>query len=132
MSNINVSADDLGTALADILAQYSGDVHEKVKEAIDKTADELVTSLEADSPDSGQARRKKYRKGWAKKVMYENEREKRVTVHNKTAYQLTHLLENGHAKRGGNGRTAAIVHIKPNEEKANEKLLERIKEAAKG
>ena len=44
---------------------------------------------------------------------------------------LSHLLENGHAKRGG-GRVQAIPHIKPAEQAGIEKLEEDIERALKG
>ena len=51
-----------------------------------------------------------------------------ATVHGgPKTYPLAHLLENGHAKRGG-GRTAPIVHIKPVEEWAIEEVQKTIKE----
>ena len=46
------------------------------------------------------------------------------TVHSKTQYQLTHLLEYGHAKRGG-GRTKAQPHIIKGEELAIKELKEK-------
>lgn len=52
-------------------------------------------------------------------------------IHNKTDYQLTHLLEKGHAKRNG-GRVNPEVHIRPNEERAVKEFESRIKGAIEG
>ena len=59
----------------------------------------------------------RYAKSWAVKKNSETSNSLEVTVHSKNRYMLTHLLENGHAKRGG-GRVAAIPHIAPAEETA--------------
>ena len=51
-----------------------------------------------------------------------------LTVHSPKKYQLAHLLEKGHAKRGG-GRTKAVPHIAPAEESAVKQLESDIKKA---
>lgn len=48
-----------------------------------------------------------------------------VTVHSRNRYQLAHLLEFGHAKRGG-GRVAARPHIAVAEEAGIEELEQLI------
>lgn len=56
----------------------------------------------------------KYAKSWAVKKTRETSDSIQVVVHSKR-YQLTHLLEFGHAKWGG-GRTRAFPHIAPAEQ----------------
>lgn len=58
--------------------------------------------------------------------MFENLNDIRIEVHNKTDYQLTHLLEDGYAKVNG-GRVEGKPHIGPAEQHAEEKLLKKVK-----
>lgn len=117
---------DISAVIAEELQKYSEEVTAKVKQVVDEVAEELVENLKQDSPKRTGA----YAKGWTSKTEYEDKQTKRVRVYNKSHYQLTHLLEYGHAKRGG-GRVAGIPHIKPNEEKAIAELERRIEEAIK-
>ena len=83
---------------------------------------EAVKDLKANSPKlTG-----KYAKSWTVKKVSESSHGLDVVVHNKKYYRLTHLLEHGHAKRGG-GRVDAIVHIKPVEERVTRDLENEIK-----
>lgn len=95
---------------------------EQMKEIIDDVAKETVKELKTTSPKQ----KGKYKKGWKKKVTYENSVRKRTTICN-SVYQLTHLLEKGHAKRNG-GRVPAIPHIKPAEERAVANIERRLQE----
>ena len=66
-----------------------------------------------------------YAKGWGVKRLGDMD----IVVHNRTDYQLTHLLENGHVirnKKGTYGRTHGIKHIQPVEEWAVDELPRRI------
>ena len=106
--------------VAAIVISYSGESHE-IKTIVDDVAQEGVDELKQSSPKLTGS----YRRGWRKKQTYADTRTKRNTVFNKTDYQLTHLLEYGHASRNG-GRVNPRVHIKPVEEKMVTELQERI------
>lgn len=85
-------------------------VYDKI---IDKTAEKCLQSVRARSPE-GLRKTDKYKDGWVilKGTMKDNEY--LVTVWNKSNWQLTHLLENGHLivnKRGGVGWASARPHI---------------------
>lgn len=101
---INVS--QLTKEITKQLQIYTEDVGEAISEATDEVTKEGIKLLKIKSPD----KTGDYRKGWTRK-----KDAKGFIIHNKTDYQLTHLLENGHAKVGG-GRVAARVHIRPVEE----------------
>lgn len=123
----------MATRLASALTDYSQDVADAVKEVVEDVADEAVNELKTASPSLTGV----YAKGWKKKKAYEADCEKRNTVYNQKKYQLTHLLENGHAKvstdRAGNrhelGNTRPRIHIAPVEETIKRELEEKITKA---
>lgn len=97
---------DLSAEIARRLQQYTTDVEESLEVAQKTIGQDGVKKLKSSSPkDTGS-----YAKGWRLKKA-----KKGYIIHNKTDYQLTHLLEKGHAKVGG-GRVAARPHIKRVEE----------------
>lgn len=109
---------DFASDLARELQRYANVVEEKLTTAQEDLADIAVSKLKQGSPKKTGA----YRKGWRKK-----KEGKGVVLHN-TQGQLTHLLENGHAKVGG-GRVSAQVHIRPVEEYVIDELPRRIERA---
>ena len=114
---------DLEKAVSDILAEYSVDVSKAAETAITAVTKEATKKLKQSAP----RRTGKYAKGWTSKVD-KGFMTVEAVVYGKTGtYQLAHLLENGHAKRGG-GRTAPVVHIAPVEEWAVSEVQKRIKE----
>lgn len=129
MADIVCSIDNIASALADELSQYSEEVAEEVKQACRDVSKEVTDNIKYDSKRlfKGTGR---YAKGWKSKVSYEDKNNIRLTTYNATDYQLTHLLEYGHAKVNG-GRVEGRPHIRPNEEKAKEELMKRIEEAVK-
>lgn len=125
MSN-TIKPEALQEALQDFLENYAEDIEEDVKDATNTIVKEAKAELVQTSPKSGVVRDTKYYKGWALKngTKNKNYRYTRV-IWNKTNYQLTHLLEFGHATRNG-GRTKAIPHIRPVEEKYGVKFADLI------
>lgn len=120
-----VSIGNLEAEIRKELKNYSDDVKEKVEDALPKIAKEGVKTLKSTSP-KGKSR-KHYADGWA--MQEESGRlGKTVTVYNKSKPGLAHLLENGHAKRGG-GRVEGITHIAPVEQDMIERLEEEIEKA---
>lgn len=125
MATINISG--LAAEIAQGLEEYSQEAADAIKKAADETAADAVRELKNTSPVLTGS----YARGWTKKTAYEDRRSKRNTVHNKTDYQLTHLLEKGHASRNG-GRVAPRVHIQPVEEKAVAEFEKKVKGALGG
>ena len=102
-----VRIEGLADEIARTMQEYTEDVEKGIEREADKIADSAVKELQATSPK----RTGKYGKGWAKR----KEKDMRI-IYNKNKPGLAHLLEHGHAKRGG-GRVAGIPHIKPVEER---------------
>ncbi|MDR5022546.1 HK97 gp10 family phage protein [Bacillus thuringiensis] len=109
---------DFAGELARELQRYANVVEEELLTVQEEVADVAVEKLKQNSPKKTGA----YRKGWRKKKV-----DKAVVIHN-TKGQLTHLLENGHAKAGG-GRVPEKVHIRPVEEYVIDELPKRIERA---
>lgn len=121
MSRVRIKPEQLADTIKKELDDLQKDTIDTVKEAVQDAADMAVRDSKATSPrDTG-----KYAKSWTQKKVKETSAEKEIVVHARR-YQLTHLLEFGHAKRGG-GRVEAQEHIKPVELNVSEKLENDIK-----
>lgn len=106
------------------LEEYKDLVVDVLKKEIQEAGKTAKKQIEQTAPK----RTGRYAKSWAVKKVSETSSSMEVTVHSRNRYMLTHLLENGHAKRGG-GRVAAIPHIAPAEEAAAEALERNIETA---
>jgi hypothetical protein len=111
-----VSIDDVGTEIANIIQEYTEDVSKAIEEENKNISDEAVKELRNTSPK----KTGEYAKGWTKKKQGNG-----YVIYNKNKPSLTHLLEHGHAKRGG-GRVSGKPHIRPVEEKAIKKLEDSV------
>lgn len=113
--------DNLAKTIMEGLQEYSDVASEDVKTAVRKAGKSVKADIAANAPKRTGA----YSKSWTVKTQKETANSLEVVVHSKNRYQLAHLLEHGHAKRGG-GRVAGTPHIAPAEEKAIKELEEEI------
>lgn len=115
--------ESVAAQMKELLDEVNEDVQDSAKKNINLVAKESVQKLKNTSP----VKTGSYAKGWGTKKQGDMD----VIVHNRTDYQLTHLLENGHVirnKKGTYGRTRGIKHIEPVEEWAVDELPRRIME----
>jgi hypothetical protein len=112
-----IRIDQLATVVMEGLQEYADIATEDLKAAVKRAGDSAKKDVQAGAPvDTGA-----YKKSWAVKTTRETSNAMEVTVYSRNRYQLAHLLEFGHAKRGG-GRTRAFPHIAPAEQRAAETL----------
>lgn len=121
-----VSIDGLAAAVMEQLNEYASLSSEGVKAAVRKTGNAVRDEIKSSAPQRTGA----YAKSWAVKNTKETSHALEVTVYSKNRYQLAHLLEFGHAKRGG-GRVAGRAHIAPAEQHGIELLEKEIERCLK-
>ena len=125
--NRTVSIDEMDSAIMDELEKYAELASDDLKAAVKETAASVRKDIQAGAPvDTG-----KYKKGWSVKNVHEDSESIDLVVHSRNRYQIAHLLEHGHAKRGS-GRVAAKPHIAAAEQRGNEKLVTTIEQKLKG
>lgn len=117
MSNKTVTIDQMADAIMEGLEEYRDLASEEVKKAVKKSAKLVRDEIKAGAPE----KTGRYAKSWSTKTTKETTESLEITVYSPRRYMLAHLLENGHAKRGG-GRVRAIPHIKPAEQAGIEQL----------
>ena len=127
MSERKVSIEQMAEAVMDGLIEYAGLATDVMKDCVTKAGNTVKYEVKANAP----VRTGQYKKGWAVKKQKETANSLELVVHNKKRYQLTHLLEKGHAKRGG-GRVRAFPHIAPAEQAGIRELEEGIKRGLEG
>ena len=127
MPRRKIGAIDLTDTVHKLMDTYGDNVFRAVETTIKEVADEATEKLQAvrtfapGGHPSGE-----YSADWTSEV-YQGRNGRLSTqtdVYNWEHYRLSHLLENGHAKRGG-GRVPAYPHIKPVEEWVQKELPER-------
>lgn len=103
--------DKLQKDIQKILEEYGDDVKNKTEDAVKAVTKKGVKAMKS---ASGIFRGTKYASGWTSQIET-NRYSTQGVIYNQKVPGLPHLLENGHANRGG-GRTAGRVHIAPVEE----------------
>lgn len=116
-----VSIDQLAQAVNQELKEYSEMAADVMKNAVRKAGTTARKGISAGAP----SRTGKYKGSWRTKKTKETSTKLEVTVYSPSRYMLAHLLEHGHAKRGG-GRVRAFPHIAPAEETAEKQLIQEI------
>ena len=122
-----VSVDGLADAIMEQLDEYRELATDKMKKAVKDAGKTVNNQIGSTAP----VRTGRYAKSWTSRTTAESSSDIEVTVYSPSRYMLAHLLENGHAKRGG-GRVRAIPHIAPAEEIGAEQLEADITKALKG
>ena len=122
-----VSVDQMASAIQEELYKYRDLAADKTKKAVKKAGKTVKEDINGSAP----VKTGRYAKSWATKVTAEDSQSISLVVYSPSRYMLAHLLENGHAKRGG-GRVCAIPHIAPAEQHGIEQLEADIAKALKG
>lgn len=116
-----IDIDQIANQIVRELQRYERLITEEVEVAKETASKELVVDLKKEPTPK---RTGSYRKGWRiKKKGNVN------IIHNKTNYQLTHLLEKEHKKRGSSEMVQPTIHIAPAAEKAINNFTQDIERA---
>ena len=121
-------------ALTDILVEFVDEEKDLIVKTLRETAEDTKVKVQAKSPGTGE-----YRSGWEviEQVSGSMKDHYSCTVGNPEHYQLTHLLEKGHAVKnqygeptrpGAKKRVRGKRHIKPAETWGTETALSRLRE----
>lgn len=119
---MKIQISDLSNEVMKQLNEYADSVSDDVKQSVRMTGKTVRDQIQNTAPKATG----KYVKSWSVKKVSETSQSLHLVVHSRNRYQLAHLLEHGHAKRGG-GRVAARPHIAPAEQAGIEKLEQELK-----
>jgi hypothetical protein len=117
-SRRKVTLDTFADALKEILDEYAGEITDSVQEVtakVTKAGAKAVKSESLSSFNDVHLKKGRYGTGWTTQIETGRLSAQGV-IYNKKYPGLPHLLEHGHAMRGG-GRTKGKLHIAPVEKK---------------
>lgn len=122
---MKVTPENLSSAIDKYLQEYKEQIDEDVKKDATEISKQARDELKRVSPiDKNSKRGRHYADGWAiSSKSGKNYYTKKIW--NATDYQLTHLLEFGHASRSG-GHVSAQPHVRPTEKKYRDKFIQKL------
>ena len=123
MASRKCTPDQLPQVIQSILNEYADEVTDNIPEIAERVGKVGVQALKASSKSSFGGTGK-YAAGWTSQTEH-GRLSTTVTIYNGRLPGLPHLLENGHAKRGG-GRVPGKAHIAPVEQKLIKEFEEKI------
>lgn len=126
MGKQSVTIDNLEDAIMEGLQEYADLAADEMKKAVRKAGQTVKRDINSSAP----VRTGRYAKSWRTRTQAETANRLAILVYSPDRYMLSHLLEFGHAKRGG-GRVRAIPHIAPAEQHGIEQLEHDIEVALK-
>lgn len=114
-----VTADTLGDAISEILEEYADDITGNLKDIAKEVGKKGAAAMRNESNQTFNPKhapsKGRYGTGWTSEVQ-ETRLSTKAVVYNRKYPGLVHLLEDGHAKRGG-GRVEGRPHVQPVREK---------------
>ncbi len=116
---------NIETEIAKILTKYGDEVAENIQKVTKEIARKGAKAVKQNSQNSFGGTGK-YAAGWTSQAK-EGRYSAQGVIYNRSKPGLPHLLEHGHAKRGG-GRTDGKEHIAPVEQEVIKSFEEAIKE----
>lgn len=122
-----IGINGLSDAVQEILNSYRDDAIDAMNEAVDDAAETVRKEISVNAPKNTGA----YARSWKTEETAKTALGKQVTVHSPSRYRIAHLLEHGHAKRGG-GRVEARPHIAQAEKAGEKKLIEDLEKKLGG
>lgn len=133
-NNITVSPEELGDAIGKIFKEYSDETVRAIPDIVKTVAQSTVKDLKTRTSKmfkTHKSKKRRYDKSFKSRKLVSVSGKTEYEVYS-SEYQLTHLLEHGHAKANQYGRyygkTRAFPHWAPAEEKAIKDLEQKLKD----
>ena len=120
----SISGEMLSKEIMKALEGYADDISDTVEKDANEIGKEAVKTIKQESPKGATG---EYAKSWRLRKDKKGKNSYIVKLYNKDHYQLTHLLEFGHATADG-GHTEAQPHIRPVEQEYSKKFEDKLKQ----